>query len=158
QISAITLASAALLTACGGGGSGGAVQTIAFSFAGGAQVAVPPEVATTTLQATASSGGPVSYTSNTPDVCTVSGETPSLLKAGEGSVTATQAGFQGYAAASQRQLFVIPKRPHTVIFRNPGAQPLDSQTVALAATSSLGRPVSFTSSTPAVCTVSGSAL
>jgi hypothetical protein len=164
QLTTVGLACIALLSACGGGGdkggsgSGGAVQSISFPFPGGPEVAVPPAVATTKLRATASSGGPVSYTSHTPDVCTVNGDTLSLLKAGECSVTATQAGFEDYAPASQRQLFVIPKRPHMVAFRNPGAQALDGKPVALAAVSDLDRPVTFESTTPAVCTVSGSTL
>lgn len=160
QVSAIGLACSALLSACGGGGGdqGGAVQSISFNFPGGAAVGIPPEVATTTLKATASSGGPVTFASNTPAVCTVSGTTLSLLKAGECSVTATQAGFEDYAPVSERQLFVIPKRPQVVIFRNPGAQVLDAQPLALAASADSGRPVTFASSTPAVCTVSANAM
>lgn len=155
-------ACAMLLAACGGGGgggeSGGATQNVTFSFPGGMQVALPPEIATVKMDATASSGGPITFKSNTPDTCSVNGDTLSLLKAGECSVTASQAGHDGYAPASQSQLFVIPKRPHTVIFRNPGAQPLDGQAAALTATSDLGRPVTFTSGTPSVCTVSGNSL
>ncbi|MYM98300.1 hypothetical protein [Duganella vulcania] len=163
QLSAIGLACMALLAGCGGGGggsggSGGAVQTIAFDFPGGAVVGVPPTVATTKLVATASSGGPVTFTSNTPTVCTVSGDTVSLLVAGECSVTATQSGYQGYAAASHSQIFVIPKRPQMVVFRNPGWQALDAQPVTLAAATNTGQPVVFTTSTPAVCSVSGTSL
>ncbi|SFV13292.1 hypothetical protein [Pseudoduganella namucuonensis] len=161
RVSAIGLACGALLTACGGGGGGdggGAVQAITFNFPGGPAVAVPPEVATTKLVATASSGGPVTFTSNTPAVCTVSGSTLSLLKAGECSVTASQAGHDGYAPTSERQLFVIPKRPQSIVFRNPGAQPLDAKPVPLAATSSVGLPLAFESATPAVCSVSGTSL
>ncbi|HEX7983127.1 MAG TPA: hypothetical protein VF616_06400 [Duganella sp.] len=161
QMSAIGVVCATLLAACGGGGGGsdgGAVQSISFPFAGGGTVSVPPAVTTTTLRATASSGGPITYTSETPAVCSVSGSTLSLLKAGECAVTARQAGFEGYAAVSQRQLFVVPKLPQMIVFRNPGAQPLDTQPVALSATTGPGRAVTFASSTPSVCTVSGSAL
>ncbi|MTV38512.1 hypothetical protein [Duganella radicis] len=163
RLPAIGLAAIALLAGCGGGGggsggSGGAVQTIAFDFPGGATVAVPPAVATTQLVATASSGGPITFTSNTPTVCTVSGSTVSLLIAGECSVTATQPGYQGYAAASQSQLFVIPKRPQTIVFRNPGSQALDGQPATLSAAANTGRPVAFSTSTPTVCSVSGNAL
>ncbi len=161
QLSAIGLACATLLSACGGGGgggSGGAVQAISFPFPGGATVAIPPAIETVTLKATASSGGPVTYASNTPDVCTVSGSTLSLLKAGECSVTASQAGFEDYGPVSERQLFVIPKRPQMIVFRNPGAQALDTQQLVLTATSDLGRPVTFASTTPSVCTVSGSTM
>jgi len=100
----------------------------------------------------------VTFTSNTPDTCTVSGNTLSLLKAGECSVTATQAGDNGYAAASNTQLFVIPKRPQTLSFRNPGWQPLDSEPVPITATTNTGRPVVFTSETPEVCSVNASSI
>ena len=164
QIKAISLACATLLAGCGGGGGGstgetGMAQSVSFPFPGGATVAVPPAVATITLKATASSGGPITYVSNSPGVCTVSGATLSLLKAGECSVNANQVGGDGYAAATQRQLFVIPKRPATVIFRNPGALPLDAQSVTLEATASVAdRPLAFTTSTPTVCSVSGTTL
>ena len=163
QISAIALGCIALLSGCGGGGGGsgdGAIeQSISFNFPGGQAVAVPPDVATVKLVATASSGGALTYASNTPDICTVSGETLTLVKAGECSVTASQAGGNGYLAASQRQLFVIPKQPQMVIFRNPGAQPLDAKPVTLAATSTVaGRTIAFSTTTPAVCSVSGTSL
>lgn len=165
QFSAIAIACGALLAACGGGGGsgskeGGAVQSLTFPFPGGSMVAVPPAGATTTtLAATASSGGPVTYTSNTPDVCTVSGSTLSLLKAGECSVTATQAGYQDYAPVSQSQLFVVPKNPQLFVkFSNPGWQPVGGAPVPLSATMSTGLPVTFESKTPAVCSVSGNTM
>lgn len=162
QLTAISLACTAMLAACGGGsegGSGGDVQLIDFPFPGGPTMLLPPDVQKITLKATASSGGPVTYTSNTPAVCSVSESTLTLLKKGSCSVTATQAGFEGYAPVSQRQLFVVPGFAQTIdIFRNPGAQALDSTPVQLAATSSSGRPVTFASETPKVCTVSGNTM
>jgi hypothetical protein len=163
QLTAIGLACAMLLVGCGGGGSGNGdgemAQSVSFAFPGGQTVAVPPDIATITLSATASSGGPITYVSNTPGTCTVSGATLSLLKAGECSVNANQVGGDGYAAATARQLFVIPKRPAYVSFRNPGAQPLDGQPLQLEASSSpADRPLVFSTSTPAVCSVSGTTL
>jgi hypothetical protein len=164
QLTAVGLACATLLAGCGGsgggkGGEGGMAQSVSFPFPGGETVAVPPNIATITLKATASSGGPITYVSNTPATCTVSGATLSLLKAGECSVNANQAGGDGYAPATSRQLFVIPKRPTVVIFRNPGAQTLDTQPLQLEATSSVAeRPLVFTTSTPTVCSVSGTTL
>lgn len=158
---AIALACAAVLAGCGGGGGGsdGAlVQAVDFNYPGGQTVAVPPTVATTKLVATATGGGAVTFTSNTPDVCSVSGDTLSLLKAGECSVTASQAGGNGYMPASARQLFVIPKIKSTLVFRNPGSQPLDQTSVQLTATSDKGFPTSFASKTPDVCTVNGTTL
>lgn len=162
RLSAVAISCGVFLAACGGGGGGGsdggAVQAVDFKFPGGETVAIPPDVATVTLVATASSGLPVTFSSNTPDTCTVSGDTLSLLKAGECSVTATQAGGDGYAPASSSQLFVIPKRPQLISFINPGWQPLDSEPVPLIAASNLDRPITFTSSTPDVCSVSGSSM
>ena len=162
QLTAVGLACATLLSGCGGGGSsseGAMAQSISFPFAGGQTIAVPPNVATVPLTATASGGGEVTYTSNTPTICTVNGATLSLIKAGECSVTASQAGGNGYAPASENQLFGVPKQAQTVTFRNPGSLPLDSTPVPLVATSSIaGKTVTFTSSTPTVCTVSGNTM
>jgi streptogramin lyase len=51
------------------------------------------------LTAAASSGLPVSYSSNTPSVCTVSGNTVTLLALGTCSITAGQSGNAFYLAA-----------------------------------------------------------
>lgn len=163
QFTAIALACATLLAACGGGGGdkgadGGLAQSISFPFPGGAVVGAPATVATIELKATASSGGPVTYVSNTPGTCSVSGATLSLLKAGECSVNANQAGGDGYAPASARQLFVIPKRPVLITFRNPGVQPLDAAPLPLVASAAEALPVTFSTSTPDVCSVSGTTL
>jgi hypothetical protein len=163
EISAIALGCAALIAGCGGGGGGasdgGKAQALTFNFPGGPMVGIPPKVTTTKLVAVASGGGAVTFTSNTPTTCTVSGDTLTLLKAGECSVTANQAGGNGYAAVSQTQLFVIPKNPQVVTFRNPGTLPLDSTPLPLVGTSNIaGQTVVFTSSTPTVCSVSGSSL
>jgi len=162
QVSAIALGCIALLSGCGGGGGsndGAMEQAVMFTFPGGPSIAVPPDVATVKLSATASSGGAITYTSNTPDTCTVNGDVLSLIKAGECSVSANQAGGNGYMPATARQLFVIPKQLQKVIFRNPGSLPLDTTPVPLAATSDIpNHPVTFSSSTPTVCTVSGNTM
>jgi len=163
QLTAVGLACATLLGGCGGGGSGsgntGLAQSISFPFPGGPSVGIPPAVTTITLKATASSGLPVTYASNTPDVCTVSGATLTALKAGECSVNANQAGGDGFAATTQRQLFVIPKNKQAITgFINPGALAVGAS-VQVAATSSAGSsaalPIVFSTSTPAVCSVTG---
>ena len=101
QITAIALGCATLISGCGGGSNGssdgGVEQTMDFSlpFSGQAIVPLPGSTATTTLKATASSGGTVTYTSNTPDTCSVSGDQLSLLKAGACAVSAPQAASGG---------------------------------------------------------------
>ncbi|MEO7494830.1 MAG: hypothetical protein ABIT83_05140 [Massilia sp.] len=163
QLTAVGLACAVLVAGCGGGSNegadGGIAQSVSFLFPGGEMVAAPPNIATVALKATASSGGPITYVSNTPTVCTVSGSTASLLKAGQCSINANQAGGDGFAPASARQIFVIPRQPSQVLFMNPGSQPLDAQPLTLEVSSSVASiaPV-LTSSTPTVCTVSGTTL
>ena len=63
-------------------------QTITFAPATTADIATK----SLTLTATASSGGTVTFTSTSPENCTVAGSTLYLLKAGNCLVTATQAG------------------------------------------------------------------
>ena len=63
-------------------------QTITFAPATTADIATK----SLTLTATASSGGTVTFTSTSPENCTVAGSTLNLLKAGNCLVTATQAG------------------------------------------------------------------
>ena len=53
-----------------------------------------------TLAATASSGGAVTYSTTTPDNCSISGSTLNLLKAGNCVVTATQSGTSTLAPIS----------------------------------------------------------
>jgi sugar lactone lactonase YvrE len=69
-------------------------QTITFPAIPAQTVGIP-----LTLTATASSGLPVSYSSSTTTVCTVSGSTASFLKAGTCTITASQAGNSNYAPA-----------------------------------------------------------
>ena len=71
-------------------------QTITFANPGAQNYGTTP-----TLTATASSGLAVSFTSDTPDVCTVtSGGALTFLKAGTATITAHQAGNASYLAAS----------------------------------------------------------
>jgi hypothetical protein len=64
----------------------------------------PPNVTVTTLpfslSATSDSGLAVSFSSNTPGVCTVSGSTVTVVAGGGCSITASQAGNAAYAAAA----------------------------------------------------------
>jgi len=71
-----------------------ALQTITFG-------AIASQTAGTTLalQATASSGLPVTFASLTPGVCTISGSTASLINTGTCTITASQIGNSNYAAA-----------------------------------------------------------
>ena len=115
----------------------------------------PAQIAATTLvlSANASSGLPVSYTLSTAGVCTVSGSTVSLITAGTCTITAAQGGNVFYAPAKAvTQSFTVNLQSQTVTFGAIGAQTA-ATTLTLTATASSGLGVTYTSSTPTVCTV-----
>lgn len=117
--------------------------------------------------ATASSGLPVSYSSLTPTVCTISGTTVTPLTGGVCTIAANQAGGMvgaaNFNAAAQVTQAVALQGAQTITFP---AQTNATQTLvtgasfplAPAATASSSLPVSYTSSTPAVCTVTGTSV
>jgi Chitobiase/beta-hexosaminidase C-terminal domain/Galactose oxidase, central domain len=111
--------------------------------------------ANVTLAATASSGLTVGFTSATPSVCSVSGTAASMLEAGTCTIDATQAGNSTYAAAPTTPRSFLVKNTQTITFA-PIKSQTEGTTLALTATASSGLPVTYTSTTPAVCTVSGS--
>jgi len=142
----------------GCGGDGPAIdaypQTISFSAA--------PSLApgnTTTVAATASSGLAVSYSSTTPAVCSVNSDTGVVtgISAGTCVIAANQSGNTQYAPAPQvtQSIPVISNPDQTISF---GALPALSLggTANVYATASSGLPVTYSSTTPAVCTVDGS--
>jgi hypothetical protein len=125
-------------------------QTISFSPPGSATAGRP-----VILTATASSGLAVIYTSGSTDVCTVSGSTLTLAKAGTCTVTASQPGDDKYLPARpETQSFPVQKIPQTIDFRPPQDVAF-GRPVTLIATASSGLPVSYSTDTPDVCTVSG---
>lgn len=144
-----------LLAACGGGG-GPAIQarsqTITF-------VAAPvlPLGGSATVSASASSGLPVSYRSDTPFICTVDGTTGlvSALTPGNCIVAADQFGDSSFAPARRTQTLPVYVDPaQTISFAAAPALSLFG-TATVVATASSGLPVSYTSLSPAVCTVDG---
>ncbi len=96
----------------------GESQSISFG-------AIPPQVAGTSLSlsATASSGLPVSFTSLTTGVCTVSGPAATLLTPGTCTIQASQGGNAQYAAApSVTQSFTIAAAANFTITPDPGLE------------------------------------
>lgn len=144
----------ALLAACGGdGGGGGTTQSIDFQYPGVRYLAT----AAAPLTATASSGLPVTLTSNTPAVCTVD-DSGNLVPVapGECQITATQAGNGSFAAAQpMQQLFKVLQHPQTITFPSPGFLALGAQPTTLTATADSGLAVTYATTTPDVCTVNG---
>jgi N-acetylneuraminic acid mutarotase/ribosomal protein S11 len=110
-----------------------------------------------TLVATATSGLPVTITSITPTVCTVSGFTASLLIPGTCVLHAAQAGNSDYSPApTLAQDFTVVKAQQSITFPAITETQYALSKVTLSATATSGLAVAFTSTTPTVCTVSGS--
>ncbi|MGZ5076215.1 MAG: c-type cytochrome [Methylobacter sp.] len=130
-------------------------QTISFGTA--------PKIATGgtgSVMARASSGLSVVLASKTPTVCSVSDNIVKGLTAGLCTITADQAGDTTYAPAPQAtQNFNISseKLAQTISF---GAIPKISvnSTGTVTANASSGLPVSLTSKTPTVCSISGNSV
>lgn len=100
-------------------------QTITFN-----QIPQQNSTDTYTLAATASSTLPVTYTSNTPDVCTISGTTVTFLMGGTCSITASQPGnYQYYPAEPVTINFLVVAPNRTITFyANTGSGTMSTQT------------------------------
>ena len=108
-----------------------------------------------TVSATASSGLPVSFSSQTTSVCTVNGSTVTLAMGGTCTIQATQGGNQNYSAASASQSFTVTPKSQTINFGALSSQ-VYGTTLTVSATATSTLTVSFSSLTTSICTVSGS--
>ncbi|MCA3025668.1 MAG: hypothetical protein ING73_15685 [Rhodocyclaceae bacterium] len=119
-----------------------------------------PLNATPSLAATASSGLAVAFTSATPSICTVSGSTATLLTVGACTINANQVGNASVnAAPTVSQSFSVTAGTQTITGFAPASPTAyrPSGTFSLSATGGAsGNPVTFASTSPAICTVSGS--
>jgi len=132
--------------------AGHTAQTIAF----GTPANVTYGVAPYTINATASSGLPVSLASTTPSYCTVAGSTVTIVAVGTCTIVASQPGNATYAAAATvTQSFTINQIPQTITFAPLGNVNLGVAPFSVSATASSGLAVSFTSATLSICRVSG---
>ena len=129
-----------------------ASQTISFGAVANVTFGSPPF----TISATASSGLPVSFASTTPSVCTVSGNTVTVLSAGVCSLSAAQPGNTNYLAAPAVSKNVnVAQASQTISSGAVANVTFGSPPFTISATASSGLPVSFASTTTSVCTVSG---
>ncbi|HUI49489.1 MAG TPA: N,N-dimethylformamidase beta subunit family domain-containing protein, partial [Acidimicrobiia bacterium] len=137
--------------------SGKSNQTITFGALPNATLAQSP----VTVSATASSGLPVTFSSVTAGVCTVAGSTVTLLATGTCTIQADQAGNGTYnpAPAVQQSFTVLPtKSDQTITFGALADTPITQSPVTVGATATSGLAVSFSSTTAAVCTVTGTSV
>src|SRR6202044_2159412 len=110
-----------------------------------------------TVSATASSTLAVSFYSDTPGKCTVSGSTVTLVAVGTCTIVATQSGNADYAAATPvNQSFSVTKESQTIAFGPLSSQPYGSAPFTVRAAASSTLAVRFFSDTPGKFTESGS--
>jgi hypothetical protein len=107
------------------------------------------------LYALASSGLHITFTSKTPDVCTISGIRADFLTSGSCDIIATQSGNDIYFPAVTGQTFLVHHRRQVITFNAIAPQHV-STTLPMTATTDSELPITYNSITPTVCTVSGS--
>lgn len=154
----LTALVALLLAGCGGGDDGPAIstnpQTISFAAAPSLNL-----YGSATVSATASSGLAVSYSSTTPAVCSVHGSTGVVtdIAAGTCIIAANQSGNTTFAPAAQatQSIIVIGNASQIISFGAAPALTLFS-TANVSAIASSGLVVSYSSTTPTVCSVDSS--
>ncbi len=108
------------------------------------------------VNATASSTLPVVFASQTGSICTVAGNTVSLVAAGTCTVRASQAGNGNYAAASNvDQSFVIAQAAQTITLGSAPTIAVGGSGTVSATGGASGNVVVFSSNSAAVCTSAG---
>lgn len=108
------------------------------------------------LTATASSDLPVGFTTTTPSVCRVGGTDVTLLDVGTCTVTASQPGDTDWLPAPDvTRSFTVTPTTQTIAASGPATLALDADPQPLLADATSGLPVSWVSTTPQICTVSG---
>jgi ELWxxDGT repeat protein len=108
------------------------------------------------LSATASSGLGVTFTSDTPEICTVAGNMATLVAAGDCTIHAAQSGNSAYYPAPDvTRSFVVAKLDQTISFESIADRMYGDPTFVLSATASSGLAVDFASAMADVCRVNG---
>ena len=129
-----------------------ATQTITFSPLPNLNFGFP----TFSVYATASSGLPVTFTSSTTSVCTLSGVTVTLVAPGTCTIVVNQVGSINYAPATAVfQSFIVNPEPQAITFTAISNVALPAAAINLIATASSGLTVTFASNIPSVCAVQG---
>lgn len=109
-----------------------------------------------TVTATSSASLPITFTSSNTSVATVSGSTVTIVGAGTTTITASQAGDASYnAAANVVQNLTVSKLEQTITFGALAAKNFGDANFTLAATTTSGLAITYTSSNTGVATIAG---
>ena len=134
-----------------------------FSFCQSRTISFPPlpnltyPAAPFILSATASSGLAVTFRTDTPGVCTVSGQTATIVAAESYARSRRIRGRQRelFEAPSMVGSFVVGKGTQTITFGPLSNMVSGAPPFLVSAVASSGLPVGFSSTTPTVCNVVG---
>ena len=102
----------------------------------------------------ASSGYPVTMTTDTPTICSINGKNVELITPGRCQVTLSQNGDEFVEAAAPLQLSFSVIGSSQITFSLPSSLLLTLKSFALQGKSSSGLPLIYESNTPSVCGVS----
>jgi hypothetical protein len=106
------------------------------------------------LTATATSGLPITYASSDHEVVSISGNTVTIRKIGEVTITANQPGNGVYLAASAAQALKIVKGTQLITFSLPSGKVYGDEPFTLMGTASSGLTVVYASSDESIASVS----
>lgn len=111
------------------------------------------------LTAAATSGLPVQFESSNTLVATVSGNTVTILGAGQTVITASQPGDDNFnPALSVQQTLVVDKSNQTITFGELPVKTYGEDSFFLSASATSGLPISYSSSNPGVATIVGNSV
>ena len=133
---------------------GTAKPTQAITFTSAVPKPVYPAQSYTVSATGGPSGNPVTFSSLTPTICSVSGSNVQFLGRGDCTVAANQAGNASYGAALQAtQTIVVTGFPQTITFAPlPPASAIVGSRITLTATGgATNNPVTFAVVTPNTC-------
>lgn len=130
-----------------------AMQSLAFTSTPPTQI-VTGTTYTPTAIATSGLAPVIDITAGSPSVCTLSGGVVTFASAGDCTIRARQLGSDDYLAAPEvTQTLVAGKINQSITFPQPADRGLTAPSFAVGATVDTGRVVTYSTSTPAVCSV-----
>ncbi|MCA6368327.1 MAG: T9SS type A sorting domain-containing protein [Cytophagales bacterium] len=127
-------------------------QSIAFTLLGDKKYGEAPFL----LNASATSGLPISYASSNPSVAQVNGNEVTILSAGTTTISASQEGNSVYLPATKvERILTVLKADQTIAFTALVEKKYGDAPFTLNASASSGLPISYASSNPTVVQING---
>src|SRR5688572_29131033 len=111
------------------------------------------------LEATATSGLPVQFTSSNTLVATINGTTVTIVSAGQAIITASQPGDNDFNSAQPvQQTLIVAKADQTITFEELPVKTYGDGMFFLSASTTSGLSISYASSNPSIASIVGNAV